>query len=326
MNNKMYPWLAPIFEHLQQRAIKQQLHHGLLFLADHGVGEQVLVEKLVQSLLCTSKLACGECKACKLYLAQSHPDMKRVISDKPSIGVDLIREAAEFVTTTSQLLGNKVVIIANIESMTQAASNSLLKTLEEPSKNTYILLTTTKPNALLPTITSRCEKVRLSLPNSETSLAWLKSKTQLKVSEEGLKAFSGSPIDYLNSINSDSSAYLSFCEDLSQLVKGKVSELLLAEKCKTQAQISLLWTYQKAVSLYKSLLLSNDRTSVEQTNSQAVSKKTLSMQSQQNTLAAQQFVFDCQQANRKINQAGINKSLILQQIFHKYKCLATALD
>lgn len=304
----MYPWLVPIFEELKQRAVNQQLHHGLLFIADSGVGEQQIIERLVKALLCSTKEACGTCKACKLFEAKSHPDMKYVVSDKPSIGVDLIRAVTEYVTTTSQMLGNKVVVIENIESMTEAASNSLLKTLEEPNKNTYLLLTTTKPNSLLATITSRCEKIRLPLPSIENSLSWLATQTSKPVSEAGLMAYSGSPVDYLSSINEDGSHYDAFCEDLENMLNGRTSELLLAEKSKTQASLVLLWTYQKAVLLYKDCM----QNALTLSNEQAGSIK-------ERIKHAEKLVFDCQQANKKISQAGINKSLILQQILHKYK-------
>jgi DNA polymerase-3 subunit delta' len=303
----MYPWLVPIFEQIQQRAGKQQLHHGLLFVADQGVGEEQLIEQLVKSLLCISKNACGGCKACKLFDARSHPDMKYVVSEKPSIGVDLIRQASEYVTTTSQMLGNKVVVIENIERMTEAASNSLLKTLEEPSKNTYLVLTTNKPNSLLATITSRCEKIRLPLPSFENSLNWLATQTDLPISEDGLKAFSGSPVDYLSSLHSGTANYAVFCEDLDHLIHGRTSELLLAEKCKNEASIVLLWTYQKAVLVYKNCM------------ENAVTSNSKSHVLLKQTHDAEKLVFDCQQANKKISQAGINKSLILQQIFNSFK-------
>ena len=300
----MYPWLNPIFQQLQQRIKEQQLHHGLLFVADQGVGENELVNQLTKTLVCSQQNACGKCKGCMLYEAQSHPDIIRVVSDKPSIGVDLIRSASEFVTTTSQLLGNKVVVIESIERMTESASNSLLKTLEEPSQNTYLLLTTNKPNRLLPTITSRCEKIRISLPNVKESLTWLESQTDQSFTEEGLMAFSGSPIDYLLSLNSNTSNYLEFNQDLCQLELGKLSGLALAEKWQSNASLILSWTYQKAVVQYKSLV---DASSVNT----AVDTKRFNQ--------TESLVADCQQANKKIAQAGINKSLILQQIFNKFQ-------
>ena len=297
----MYPWLSTTLEELKIRANGNQLHHGLLFVADSGVGESLLIEQLVKTLLCSTKNACGTCKACKLFEAKSHPDMMYVVSEKPSIGVDLIRQVSDYVTTTSQMLGNKVVVIEHIDLMTEAASNSLLKTLEEPIQNTYLLLTTTRPNALLATITSRCEKIRLKLLNKKDSLAWLASQTDKAVNEAGLAAFAGSPLDYLASFSGDGFSYELFCSDIDSLVKGDVSELTLAEKCKTQASVVLLWTYQRAIMAYTTCL---------QNKSAAASLK---------TKAFEALVFDCQQANKKISQAGINKSLILQQIFHTFK-------
>lgn len=303
----MYPWLVPLYEKLQERVENQQLHHGLLFVADQGAGEKNVINGLAKTILCVNKNACGECKSCKLYIAHSHPDMKRVISDKPSIGVDLIRQVSEFVTSTSQLLGNKVVLIENIESMTESASNSLLKTLEEPNQNTYILLSTTKPNALLATITSRCEKIRIAIPSAPESLDWLAKQTAKTVTSEGLKAYGGSPIDYLASLNEDTNSYAAFCADLEQLAIGGTSELLLAEKCKNEAETILAWLYQKAVSLYQ-----NNLETTESTSSASISQAKLQIE---------KLIFDCQKANKKIGQAGINKSLILQQLFQKYKSL-----
>lgn len=300
----MYPWLNTTLQQLQYRLETQQLHHGLLFVADQGVGENDIINQLTKSLVCANKNACGKCKACLLYEAQSHPDIKRVVSDKPSIGVDLIRSASEFVTTTSQLLGNKVVVIENIERMTESASNSLLKTLEEPSQNTYLLLTTNKPNRLLATITSRCEKIRLSLPSAKESLGWLSNQTEHNVTEEGLMAFSGSPIDYLQSINSNTSNYLEFNQDLEQLKMGKLSGLALAEKWQKDASLILSWTYQKAVAHYKLMMQNPDI--IATVNMHRLADIEL-------------LVADCQQANSKIAQAGINRSLILQQIFNKFQ-------
>lgn len=300
----MYPWLVSISEQLQHRIKTDQLHHGLLFVADQGVGEDKLISQLTKSLVCAHQNACGKCKGCLLYEAHSHPDIREVVSDKPSIGVDLIRSASEFVNTTSQLLGNKIVVIEHIEGMTESASNSLLKTLEEPSQNTFLLLTTNKPNQLLPTITSRCEKIRLPLPSVKESLAWLSSQTEHNVTEEGLSAFSGSPIDYLQSLNSNTSNYVEFNEDLAFLIRGKLSGLALAEKWKNEATIILSWTYQKAVIQYKTLV-------------EASNNKTL--HDMKRISNAEGLVAECQQANKKIAQAGINKSLILQKIFNKFQ-------
>lgn len=300
----MYPWFNKTFEKLQQRIVEQQLHHGLLFVADHGIGENEFINQLTKSLVCSTLNACGHCKGCLLFDAKSHPDIKRVESDKPSIGVDLIRSASEFVTTTSQLLGNKVVVIENIERMTEAASNSLLKTLEEPSQNTYLLLTTHKPNQILPTITSRCEKIRLLQPNEDLSLSWLASQTDFSFSSVGLKAFSGSPINYLQSLNNETNSYLEFIEDLEQLIIGKTTALTLADKWKNEAVTVLSWSYLRTVTRYQQVL---------EKSTDGLNECTIQLSQ------IEHLVRLCQKANIRIARAGINKSLILQDIFNEYQ-------
>jgi DNA polymerase-3 subunit delta' len=302
MTNDIYPWLTQTFNSLQDRLAKSALHHGLLFIADKGVGEHLLIEKLTKALVCANKNACGRCKACLLVEAKSHPDIKQVVSDKPSIGVDLIRSVSEFVTSTSQLLGNKVVVIENIELMTESASNSLLKTLEEPNNNTYLLLSTTTPNAVLATITSRCEKHRLSLPGKSEALSWLKSQTNKPVDERSLLTFGGSPIDYLASLIDDKAAHQSFFEDMQMLTEQKISGQSLAKKWEKDAGSALTWTYQYLQFQFQEKGFDSPLSSDASTN---------------NSLGYLQLIDQCILINRKISQAGINKSLMLQRLFNQ---------
>jgi DNA polymerase-3 subunit delta' len=317
-SNQLYPWLAGIYDDILLRIATQQLHHGLLFVADEGVGESYLLEAIAKALLCEKvahqpistsdqvRESCGNCKSCLLFDAHSHPDLKKILSDKPSIGVDSIRNANEFVTTTSQLLGNKVVIIDDIHLMTEAASNSLLKTLEEPSNNTYILLSTNQPAKLLATIKSRCEKIRISLPDESDSIDWLKKQINEQVNGQsidgasanlaGLRAYSGSPINYLQALQSDTLHFASFSEDLMSLSQQKVSAISLASKWLDNSALVLRWTYQWCKNEYQNAVLNKASTS--------------------NLLELEDMINKCTQANRKISQAGVNKTLLLQQIFN----------
>lgn len=300
-SDMMYPWLNEPYNAIITRIQQQRLHHGLLFIADQGVGETTLIEDIAQALICAERNSCGHCKGCLLFKAHSHPDIRNVVTDKPSIGVDLIRAVSEFVTSTSQMLGNKVVIIENIERMTESASNSLLKTLEEPNNNTFLLLTTNKPNALLATITSRCEKIRLSLPSVEISMKWLHERTSKTVDEKGLHAFAGSPIRYLASLNNTDFTFEEFSSDLTLLINKQHSGLVLADKWQKQASQALTWTYQALILQFEN--------SVANTDAHLTQVKLLAL------------IDDCVTANKKISQAGINKNLILQTIFNTMQAI-----
>lgn len=291
----MYPWFEQTYKQLVGRISSSQLHHGLLFLADEGAGEQSLILALAKALVCENKNACNACKGCSLFEAQSHPDVQIVVSDKPSIGVDLIRKVSEFVTTTAQLMGNKVIIIHGIDAMTEAASNSLLKTLEEPSKNTFLILSTTQPNNLLPTIKSRCEKIRLRLPSEEQSLAWLRSNTNETTTSEGLYAYSGSPITYLQALNDKAANFHEFIGDIANLQENKVFAESVAKKWKAEPSLALKWAYQWSILEYK---------------------KCLQQGANLSKLDELQNISDlCSSLKPKLEQAGINFQLILQRVF-----------
>lgn len=291
----MYPWLHSQLETLRTRAQNQSLHHGLLFVADAGAGEEQLIEQLAKTLVCEQKSACGVCKGCSLYEAHSHPDILEVVSEKASIGIDLIRKVSEFVSTTSQLMGNKVIVIHEIDRMTESASNSLLKTLEEPSSNTFLLMSSSKPDDLLATIKSRCEKIRINLPSQSISLNWLEQQSSADFTSEGLSAYADSPIYYLQAVSDSSPDFHSFSIDLGALSQQNVSAFDLAKKWQQNPEQALKWAYQWSVAQYREMLKNNSPL--------------------HELVPWNEVVNECVMLSKKIAQAGINKQLILQNVF-----------
>ena len=124
---------------------------------------------------------CGQCQGCKLLQAGSHPDFKSVRSEAgKAIPVDTIRGIGEFLSLKSQLAPMQVVIISPADKMNRFSANSLLKTLEEPTPNTLLILVTNKPSSLLPTIRSRCQSVLFHRPSLDVASQWLKEQCQDK--------------------------------------------------------------------------------------------------------------------------------------------------
>lgn len=140
--------------------------------------------------------ACGHCAACRLIAARTHPDLRIVIPEalrvalgweaeeggeakaskaKPSreVKVDAVRGAVAFAQSTGARGRGKVVLIHPAEEMNGIAANALLKTLEEPPGAARFLLSTAAPQALLPTIRSRCQAVALTPPPPAVAQAWL---------------------------------------------------------------------------------------------------------------------------------------------------------
>lgn len=153
------------------KQISSLAHAYVLESSDHQKAYQQLLE-LAQMLLCQQNKqqlapACGQCHSCSLFQAQSHPDFFANELEQNSIGVDEVRQISEFLNKTSQLSGNQVVLLHQVEKMTENASNALLKTLEEPTAKSYLLLSCHNKSQLLPTILSRCQFLTLPQKNKQ---------------------------------------------------------------------------------------------------------------------------------------------------------------
>jgi len=114
--------------------------------------------------------ACGRCISCRTFESRNHPDIFYVTSTKKSIGVDDIRDQViKPLKTRPYRYRYKVFIIDNADTMTAAAQNALLKTIEEPAEYGLFLLLSENSNMLFPTIISRCVIFRLK-PHSEKDI------------------------------------------------------------------------------------------------------------------------------------------------------------
>lgn len=179
------PWLQGLQQQLGQLALRGQLHHALLFTGISGVGKHYLAAQLAKQLLCLQPLpaeACGYCKSCLLVQAGHHPDLLQ-ISGEQSIGVDAVRELSHFMQNAPQQGGARVVLLPAAERMTEAASNALLKTLEEPGQNSFLLLQTAQPQQLLATILSRCQQWLIPAVATADSRAWLQQQSAASSAE-----------------------------------------------------------------------------------------------------------------------------------------------
>jgi DNA polymerase-3 subunit delta' len=203
------PWQAPIWQQLQQRRHAQRLPHALLLSGPAGTGKLRFATAFAESLLCQTPnddgSACGHCKACELVAAGSHPDWTTIAPEEEgkAIKVDQVRSLANFTSLHAHYGGFKVVTLQPVEQMNQAAANSLLKTLEEPSDNTVLLLITANPQRLLPTIRSRCQVLHFEPPARPEALAWLIPQLADQDAERLLEIAAGAPVTALKLADSD---------------------------------------------------------------------------------------------------------------------------
>lgn len=169
------PWHAGVWSSLTGQG---QHAHAYLFSGLPGVGKRRFANAFAAFLLCDQPehgMACGHCRACQLRDAGSHPDMLVLEPEEEgkAIRIDAVRALVDFIGQTAQQGGSKVIVLHPAEAMNQNAANALLKSLEEPSRDTYLLLVSDQPSRLLATIRSRCRVQTLPAPNNEDALTWL---------------------------------------------------------------------------------------------------------------------------------------------------------
>lgn len=198
---QLLPWHEDAAAQLRKAWSANRLSHALLLHGAEGIGKRLFAAWLACAVLCdksegSTLRCCGECAGCKLFVAGSHPDLLWVVpeEEKQQISIDQVRAATERLTKTSYRQGYKVAIVDPAHLMTPSAANSVLKTLEEPSPRTLLILVTSQPSMLLPTVRSRCQKVTIPRPTREQAIAWLREKSGSAVDTALLEFAGGAPL------------------------------------------------------------------------------------------------------------------------------------
>ena len=175
------------------------LPHALLFTGTAGVGKQAAALALAMACNCRGESAsfsidngldlaavkpligsCGVCKSCRKIAAGHHPDIIQIKPSGAFIKIDQIRTLLQTLSMKPYEAETRVVILSEAHCMNAAASNALLKILEEPPDRSLLVLIAARKSSLLPTIASRCQSVRFNrIPN--------KTITAFIVKEHGLK-------------------------------------------------------------------------------------------------------------------------------------------
>jgi DNA polymerase-3 subunit delta' len=181
---------------------KDKLAHAYLFYGEEGVGKWALAWELSQAVNCENeeRKPCGKCVSCKKIQKLIHPDVRLIFPLPPikaegkketekekdkeiqrykgekiknpyfivrypknvTISIESIREMQKQINMKPYEGKKKVVIISDVENLSNDAANCLLKTLEEPPLDSLLILTTKNLDSLLPTLVSRCQLLRFS--------------------------------------------------------------------------------------------------------------------------------------------------------------------
>ncbi|MCP5079955.1 MAG: DNA polymerase III subunit delta', partial [Psychromonas sp.] len=204
------PWLTPVYHQLISSYQNRRFAHGLLFTGSAGLGKFKLATQAAKYLLCSNKQAedaCGSCHACDLFDAKNHLDFHLLQSENnKAIGIEQVRSLIDVLNERPHLGDNKVVVIKDAQLLSSAAANALLKTLEEPQGNSYLILLARTHHQLMPTLYSRVQHTHIHSPADKELIRWL-AEQGVSVSDKGvLRQFQNCPLlllNYLNALQAD---------------------------------------------------------------------------------------------------------------------------
>lgn len=167
--------LLPWHTHHWQRLIDQwnrlRFANAHLFIGKREHGIELLCHNFIKYALCVNPKknnnACNQCRSCQCINQENHPDIYYIDELKGEMGIEKIRDLIDWVVTTPQVSSHKFVYIHPIERLPHAASQALLKSLEEAPFYAYYLLVSYNQDKILPTIRSRCQNLLFfPLPNT----------------------------------------------------------------------------------------------------------------------------------------------------------------
>ncbi len=177
----LFPWQLSAWEQLAHAKNSASMPHALLMVGIDGIGKRHFANLFANFMLCKNPqgdAVCGECHDCHMFRANTHPDLMWVEPEAVGkiINVEQIRAVVKKVNESTLTGGYRVIIINPATAMNINAANALLKTLEEPTPNTLIMLICNQGLRLPATIISRCQKVMFIRPPHAQAVAWLREQ------------------------------------------------------------------------------------------------------------------------------------------------------
>ncbi len=167
-----------IRKRLLERVQAGRIRGSLLFTGPEGIGKRRVAMELAQRELCFRRSACGECEGCRLFSGEElpfeWPNLLRLTPEGKAgvIRIDQIREGLDSTNQPRFSRGviewaslapapgcHRWILVEEAHRLNEASGSLLLKTLEEPPQGTHFILVTHRPEALLQTIRSRCERI-----------------------------------------------------------------------------------------------------------------------------------------------------------------------
>ena len=160
---------------LQSAMARNRMPHAYLFCGMEGVGKKTTALVVAKAMNCQKGRfdACDTCPSCLKIDHRNHPDVIRIEPEGQFIRIQEIRDLQDQMKFRPFEGGKRVIILVDADKMNSIAANALLKTLEEPTRNNFLILISSRPYQLPMTILSRCQQLRFNPLNRETVFQYL---------------------------------------------------------------------------------------------------------------------------------------------------------
>ena len=310
------PWQVSLWQQLYRCHQTGYLPHALLLTGQAGLGKTLFAKNFAKTLLCQQPVnqnACQHCRDCIWVAAGTHPDLCLLAPEKPGQGIkiDQIRDVIAKINHTSQA-AYKIIVINPAESLLLAASQALLKSLEEPSDRTLFILLTERIERLLPTIRSRCQSVRFLPPEKSLAKTWLAQQLpESTIIDKLYDLAAGAP---LLAIRYAQQNYVAFYTDLltalTQLLNHDRDPIQCAAYyVKTDTQ-QLLSTLLQIVSELLKCQLLNGYTAIEDAITPLATRIS--------TDFLLQYLDEIMKLQASITKIALNPTLMLEDLFSRW--------
>ena len=225
----LFPWLQDSISSINF----DFLPHAIILEGVNGIGKKELGEFITLKILKTDTLNNHE----QFVTQLTHPDLMK-ITDESIIKVDSIHSGIEFLNLSSVISKNRVLIIEDAEKMNKYSQNALLKTLEEPRDNSFLILQSNQSKSLNDTLYSRCRLIKIQLPNQVEKEKYLLSEN-IPTDKLGYLPSFMSPKKIAEIINSEQiNIYESLYKNLLSILQQKDIHNSIQNVLKTQISFS----------------------------------------------------------------------------------------
>ena len=233
------PWHEEPWERIQRAWTAGRMPHALLLEGPTGLGKLDFARRVAALVLGADHTTGGPPDDWQ------HPDLREITpaEGKRQIAVDQIRALCSELFMTAHSGGYKVALIHPADSMNTHAANSLLKTLEEPTDRTLLILVRARLDTLPATIACRCQRVRFAVPDERLALAWLAERDGKRDWRRLLAMAGGAPLKALTlAAEGMEETDRTYRQDVSALLKGEESAVQVAARWQKQPlDVTLSW-------------------------------------------------------------------------------------